>query len=977
MAAPVNASAPPSGIGIGGPTVLGADGIGIIDPHTRVQRREDPEVASQLLKSGQAAAPGGVVKMVRGNEVREVPSSDIFEAEGYGWALTDDVGARAAQVRDEEDTLLGNVRGVAEQGVAGLTMGLSSLAMQKAGVDMERVRARAKGAGEAGEAAQLAGEVLPVLLSGGATAGVKGGAKAGIRAAGIIPRAVEGAGVLAEKGVVSLLGTGAKGKAAGVVTRGILEGAASGVGMEIHESALGDRDIVGERVLASATMAGLFGGAGAGGFSLTGGLLQKGGAKLEDTAAELLAHSTKGRAADVAGVAKDVLDGGVPGAAEVIGTGISGRPKGPSRLVLDRLASGPEGVAQVAAVAHDLDGTIAKSAKLMKEETAQFDQLTREIREETESSRARAMDDMFEAADDEFVPGLVQEEIEGSLGLLEKEGYSILKEYEDGAMDISKKDLDSIKQALVRSWDEAVEGGTAAKSHGALLSARRNVREVRVKLQKNAHSDRRARETADIASKIEKRIGQRLGGEDFGKAGKAWREVNEADAAVMRMKDELFVQSRGKLRGRNNTGKVLSGEATDAEMMLWTKRIGNPRFADQADVGQDFFERQIQALELRAKHFGDASSTAKVKKLKAAHAKYLKVAGQQAENANLADALVASGRGAVSGLIAATGPSGAAVVGGLLGGAPGAAVGAAANLLARPAAALKYMAALMAMGNKAGLDTSKILKSALNLNPKGAAKAAGRMGTHAGGFAGSVVKAAGESVSSATPLATRGAARLSKDDEREARHKRAVELTMPDALTEAIAPRMGPIIRHAPGVAGVISERISVAAAFLADKMPPKHNDPLTGETTSVDDATAHAFDRYYEAVSDPLAALKRLEDGSFTVEHAEAIREVWPAIYADAQEQVFEGLQSAADDGRKIPYQNRAALGILLDIPTDITMTSEFLQAMSAVHGGERAREAGAQAPPQKTSARTRKANMKSPASKATTLNRLEQSES
>jgi hypothetical protein len=81
---------------------------------------------------------------------------------------------------------------------------------------------------------------------------------------------------------------------------------------------------------------------------------------------------------------------------------------------------------------------------------------------------------------------------------------------------------------------------------------------------------------------------------------------------------------------------------------------------------------------------------------------------------------------------------------------------------------------------------------------------------------------------------------------------------------------------------------------------------------------SAASFERYLEAVVDPIAALERVSAGRLTAETAEAIRVVYPAIYADIQSRIVDELAAAADEGREIPYERRINLGMLFQTPTD-----------------------------------------------------------
>lgn len=935
-----------------------AVGVPVYDPATGQLTHQTPEEAAPQLRTGRVRTPGGEpVSIVRGNEVREIDPSKLAEAESYGWALVDSTGVRAARIRDEESGLVGSARGSAEALASGLTFGLSDLAAAKLGADPERMRARQEGLGDVGGALRLAGEVLPIALSGGTAAGVRGAAGKTIARLGVAPRAVEAAGLAVETGAERLLGEGLGGRALGAFGRGVVEGTASGLGQEIHESVLGDRELTTERMLSSGAMAGLFGGGASAAFPLTGALLRR-GSKLETEAAtDILAKATRSDPTNVRPVA------------EMLGAAVQGKPLSPTRQILGEMASGPEGRKLVNEVAHDLDGVTQRSAGVAKQATVDFAERMRSVVQKTEADRTENMRRLFGEADDEIVPGRVLGEMESLMQRLDNDGYRLIDEYGPG--EISKRHLDTMRGELQRAWDDIVEkGSSAADAHTRLLGVKRRAREL---ARDVGRMDSRAQQTNQVLRNIERQIGDALGAPEFGKAAEAWQEMSKADALALQSADELFKADRitGARKGKNLLGRVLNGEATDAEILTFTKRVGNPRYADQAAAADDYFQRQIQAAEIRAKHSANAGLADDVAQLKKGYEDFQRTMKQQAKVADIADAFRTAGRGSLPGVLSIFGPSGATVAGALLGGTPGAVIGGALNAAARPGSTLRTLAAVGHLADKAGIDVDKIVKSALSVDPASAAKA----------VAGAAVRGtrraaatAGRVASRGRGVVSRGAAMgaVSKRNERQQeRLRRADELSDPDTLTRELAQQMYALADAAPGIAGVAAEKIGLAAAFLKTKLPPETVDPLTGAKVSADEATRQSFDRYYEAVTDPVATLRRLEDGSFSSEHAEALREVWPAMYADIQMKVLEGMQERADKGESIPYQRRASLGVLLGLPTDVSLTPEFLAAMSGQHAQGRAVE-DQQAQAQQSGRRTRKTSFDSPSDYQTPLGRI-----
>jgi len=925
-----------------------------------------PDVARDGFLKGAYTPVDARVRVGRGNQTATVDAAEIQSAIDAGWSPVSEKDATSARIRREESTVLGQAQGTAEAFASGLTFGASDYLVaghlkSKGDTEgVERYRERNKAAGSLADTARVAGEVLPTLFTGGGGAAVKGGAtaakfglgqvvrqgaKRGIRAAGILPRGVEAVGLGIERGAARVLGEGLGARAAGAFGRGAVEGAAGAVGEEIHESVIGGRDITAERLLAAGGMGALFGGGASAAFPLTGALLKRGTKAPREAMANVLGKATKSDPANVLGVA------------DMMGTAVQGKPLSPSRKILSEMGKGKDARKLVNEVAHDLDGVTQKSAGVAKQATHDFAERMRGVVQKSEADRVENMRRLFEKADDEVVPDRVLRELDSLTGRLDRDGFSLVRDYGQG--EISKRHLDTFQGELDRAFDDITRKGmNAADAHTRLLGVKRRAREL---ARDVGRMDSKAQQTSKVLRNLEMQIGDALGSVEMGKAADAWREMSKADALALQSSDALFKTDRitGARKGKNLLGRVLNGEATDAEILTFTKRVGNPKYADQAQAADDYFRRQIEAAELRAKHSADGALTKEVADLRKGYDDFQRTMKQQAKVADIADAFRSAGKGSLPGVLSVFGPSGATVAGALLGGAGGAAIGGALNAAARPGSSLRTLAAVSHLADKAGVDVDGIISRAVSLDAKGAAKAvAGAAGRGARRAAKTVGRGAKRTRGVASRVAGRAA--VSRSEDQRAKQRRAEELADPDTLNRELAREMYALAEAAPGIAGAAAEKVGVAAAFLASKLPPESPDPLTGEPSYIDEATRAQFDRYHEAVTDPVATLNRLEDGTFSDEHAEALRVVWPALYDDVRDKVLVGMQEAADQGKRIPYQRRVSLGVLLDLPTDATLTPEFGAAVAMVHGQASAAEAaqGAGPAPQK---RTRKEDFKS----------------
>lgn len=113
---------------------------------------------------------------------------------------------------------------------------------------------------------------------------------------------------------------------------------------------------------------------------------------------------------------------------------------------------------------------------------------------------------------------------------------------------------------------------------------------------------------------------------------------------------------------------------------------------------------------------------------------------------------------------------------------------------------------------------------------------------------------------------------------------------------------------------------------FLDSKRPKPSTLPgmLPGDGKWAPSTAAIAeFARYVHAVNDPASVLEDLAKGHVTLEGAETLRKVYPALFSEAQRTLLE---SAAKLQKTLPYPLRVAISIMYQVPIDGTMTPRHL---------------------------------------------------
>ncbi len=225
------------------------------------------DVAQQSLMSGGHQIPTGQQSVVVGEDGQrwEVDPAGAYEAMSQGLRLESDAERHTrtteAQYGGAAGTVAAGLTGFARGG----TLGLSDLLLTQTGMASPEMLSGLREANPVvSTGAEIGAAVAPLLLSGGASAGVTAG-----------------------KGLLQTVGKQA--------LTGAIEGAAYGAGNEISEASLGDTELTAERLLAGAGMGALLGGASAGALGLAGAGLSA-AKRAAATPLAKLADSTPGTA---------------------------------------------------------------------------------------------------------------------------------------------------------------------------------------------------------------------------------------------------------------------------------------------------------------------------------------------------------------------------------------------------------------------------------------------------------------------------------------------------------------------------------------------------------------------------------------------------------------------------------------------------------------------------------------------------------
>lgn len=152
----------------------------------------------------------------------------------------------------------------------------------------------------------------------------------------------------------------------------------------------------------------------------------------------------------------------------------------------------------------------------------------------------------------------------------------------------------------------------------------------------------------------------------------------------------------------------------------------------------------------------------------------------------------------------------------------------------------------------------------------------------------------------------------------------------PAAMQEHLQAHTGSLQEHAPQTAQGMTVAQSRAVAFLASKAPELPKLGPLGPTLKLSEAQKWTFNRYYDAVDKPTRILEHAKNGTLTPMDVEAVREVYPELYAHMQQVAIEQL---AEHKKDVPYRNRLSLSMLMGQPMDGTTAQAAIAANQAIY--------------------------------------------
>ncbi len=168
---------------------------------------------------------------------------------------------------------------------------------------------------------------------------------------------------------------------------------------------------------------------------------------------------------------------------------------------------------------------------------------------------------------------------------------------------------------------------------------------------------------------------------------------------------------------------------------------------------------------------------------------------------------------------------------------------------------------------------------------------------------------------------------------REQRYQKAkkvlTDLANPQNMSQQLE-QVGGGLQNASNLKLAIGLKLQTATQYLTEALP---KDYLAGysimpqnDRFKPSDFEMAKFIRKMDAVNNPLNVIERVGDGIATKDEIDALMVVHPDVYKQLQTSIIDGI---INHGDQIPYSRRVQLGTLFNVPTDYSMTPEFIASM------------------------------------------------
>lgn len=834
-----------------------------------------------------------VVKVVSPDgQPGEIPAAQLQDAVDQGYReLTPDV--QAELVRHEKyGGVLGGVGATLAGGARGATLGISDAVLTGTGLVEPKTLGDLKAEHpELSTAAELGGMFLPVAAPVKATTAIGGAV---------------------EKAASSLLGSKLAAKLAGAAARGATEAELFNIGHNLSEASLGDEKVTAERLLANSGDA-LSIGAGLGFGLSAGGMAVK-------AAAQKTADALNGLSTFVAekfpGANSEILNNYAEKTASRVGM------KPEEVKALFEKAGTKEG----AELRANLKTADFVSPQERDEINRAFKEHLESAREAVSESKAKAFDEFRPREVENLVADLHPERASESAYKLSDDMANAAKAMRDNPDKFTKNLVSKLEEVEAGYTKRLIKIESPAELFKLINETKQTLDKQILRWGKSISPEHG--ETVDVITGLRSALRDNLENEViWGSAAARQSAFNEASSRLATAEQRLF----GKGSKVGEFGKVVVGRGGRPTVEVSSKKINtflSQTGAARSETAEQALREYIDAAKAFAGQVEQSAGSAGVDYSSDGARSLLEKATKIADEAEKKLALESKVRQAAR--LDDIGYN-------MFPGAAGAAMGAAMHSIPGVAA--------LGLGAKA-VGGAVVDALSAGVNPIAAAKTLSRIEGFALGTAKKMAKAidgmtklaetAGQNAADRGALGAVMRVAPHNDDavtrfERAKTQVRDIQASGVGQLTAYHAGTAG-LEDHAPVTQRAVVDTQMRIGAFLQSKLP---SDPFAASTMNPrsstwrpSDAEMARYQRYHSAATNPLGAIQAAVDGRVSAESIEAVKTLYPGIYNDFRQQLFERV---AMKGKPISRQSAVALSLMFDVPLTPIMRPDVRAALRA----------------------------------------------
>jgi hypothetical protein len=167
----------------------------------------------------------------------------------------------------------------------------------------------------------------------------------------------------------------------------------------------------------------------------------------------------------------------------------------------------------------------------------------------------------------------------------------------------------------------------------------------------------------------------------------------------------------------------------------------------------------------------------------------------------------------------------------------------------------------------------------------------------------------------------------------------------PAKLIQDLDAKTKDLYAIAPEITGSFHQTMARAVQVLAAQLPQQAMNAPLAPKSKLSDMEASQFQRFHDLIEDPVSLLGRVKDGRVTSDEVAAIRTVYPKLFASMQSAVLEELTNHAGKKKSVPYSTRLALGTFLGQDLDGSLSPQSLIANQQTLATPGLQQAGNQA--------------------------------